>query len=83
VSQPVLAAAQALRAALAGFDPALLSGEDCARLVEALALTEKACGAARALAAARAGECRAHRERGYGDAADWCAGAIAPGRLRR
>jgi hypothetical protein len=55
VSQPVLQAAQLLRDALAGFDPAVLSGADCARAVEELALTEKACGAARALAAARAG----------------------------
>jgi hypothetical protein len=58
VSRPVLHAAQLLRAALAGFDPALVSSEDCARVVEALAATEKACGVARALAAVRAADCR-------------------------
>ena len=51
MSQPVLEAARVLREALAGFDPALLSGADCARAAEELAATEKACGAARALAA--------------------------------
>ncbi len=37
----VLAAAEALRQALAGFDPELLSGVDCAVVAEALAATEK------------------------------------------
>jgi hypothetical protein len=69
-----------LRQALAGFDPALWLGADCARLAEELAATEKACGAARALAAARAAASRAHQERGYGDAADWLAAVTGHGR---
>jgi hypothetical protein len=69
----LLLAAQALREALIGFEPALLSGRDCAQVVEELARTEKACAAARARAAARAADCRAHCQRGFGDAADWLA----------
>jgi hypothetical protein len=69
----VLRVAEALRAELAGFDPASYSGTDCAELAEALALTEKTCGAARARAAARAVACRAHEERGFTDGADWLA----------
>jgi hypothetical protein len=60
---------------LVGFDAALYSGEDCAVVVEELAATQKACAAARALAAARAGECGAHRQKGFADAADWLARA--------
>jgi hypothetical protein len=69
----LLAAARALRDALAGFEPRLRSGEDCATVVEELAATEKACAAARAVAAARAGECGLHRQKGFADAADWLA----------
>ena len=69
----LLAAARALRDALIGFDAALCTGEDCAVVVEELAATEKACAAARALAAARAGDCGAHRRKGFADAADWLA----------
>jgi hypothetical protein len=60
---------------LVGFDPGLCSGEDCAVVVEELAATQKACAAALALAAARAGECGAHRQKGFADAADWLARA--------
>ncbi|MGH9036348.1 MAG: DUF222 domain-containing protein, partial [Acidimicrobiia bacterium] len=69
----VLAAARVLRDALVGFDPALSSGEDCAVVMEELAATEKACAAARVAAAARAGECGAHRQKGFADTADWLA----------
>ena len=69
----VIAAAKALRDALQSFDPAVTSGEDCATVVEALARTEKACAAVRALAGARAAECRAHRDRGFANAAEWMA----------
>jgi len=58
---------------LAEFDPRLLSGADCALLAETLAATEKACAAARATAAARAIECRAHTERGFADGIAWLA----------
>ena len=80
MAEGVLVAAEALRAALAHFDPALWSGADCARVAEELAATEKACGTARALAGARAASSRAHRERGYGDAADWLAAVSGRGR---
>jgi hypothetical protein len=73
VSIGVVAAAQCLRDALLGFEPAGLSSADCAMLVEALAATEKACAAARARAAARAAEHGAHRDQGFADAAEWLA----------
>src|SRR5438477_7159696 len=66
-------AARALREALSGFEPSLLSGEDCAAVAEELARTEKACAGVRAAAAARAAECGAHRRRGWSDGADWLA----------
>lgn len=66
-------AARALRDTLRGFEPGLLSGEDCAAMAEELAATEKACAAAGARAAARAAACGAHREKGFLDAADWLA----------
>ena len=69
------AIARALRDALADFDPALLTGDDCAELAEQLALTEKACAAGRARAAGRAATCRAYERRGFADAADWLARA--------
>jgi hypothetical protein len=71
----LVAAARALRVALAGFEPQLCAGEDCAAVVEELAATQKACAAALALAAARASECGAHRQQGFADAAAWLARA--------
>src|SRR5689334_15085609 len=65
--------AATLRAALAGFDPALLSGEDAATLVHALAVTEKACAMAKVRAGARAAECRSHQREGFADAGEWLA----------
>ncbi|HUC13215.1 MAG TPA: HNH endonuclease, partial [Acidimicrobiales bacterium] len=75
MSSAVLSAATAasFRRACAGFEPELLSGADCAALAEELAATEKACGAARLLAAARAVACGAHKERGFNDGAGWMA----------
>jgi len=75
VPASLLTAARAFRAALTAFDPALSSGENCAVVVEELAATEKACASARALAAARASDCGAHRQKGFADAADWLARA--------
>ena len=69
----LVVAAEAFRQALVGFEPALLSGEDCAVVAEALARAEKASAGARAAAAARAAECGAHRRRGWFDGADWLA----------
>ena len=58
---PILEAASSLREALVGFDASALSGTEALELFEALATTEKACGAARLLAAARAVACGAHK----------------------
>jgi 5-methylcytosine-specific restriction endonuclease McrA len=69
----VLAAAAALRVALAAFDPNLLTGSDCARVAEELAVTEKACSSVRLLTAARAVSAGAHRSAGFKDGAGWLA----------
>jgi hypothetical protein len=73
MSGSVLGAASALRAALMSFEPGEFSGADCARLADELAVTEKACATARLLAAARAAQAGAHRERGFKDPAAWLA----------
>ena len=73
MSSSVLEAASALREALLASDPRVLSGKDCALAADALATTEKACATWRLLAAARAVETGAHRERGFRDGADWLA----------
>jgi hypothetical protein len=67
----LLLEAASFREILAGFDPHLLSGGDCARVAEDLAATEKACAAARLLASARAVAAGAHRDRGFRDGAAW------------
>lgn len=69
----LLSQAKDFRASLAEFDPGLFSGSDCTALAEELAAVEKAASAARLLAAARAVECGAHRERGFADGAAWLA----------
>jgi hypothetical protein len=74
VSLAVLVArARELRSLLASFDPAVVTGADCATVVTELAGVEKACAAAKALAAARAASCGAHRTAGFADAGDWLA----------
>jgi hypothetical protein len=72
----VLQVVRAARAGLAGLSPDGLSGEDCAVLVEELGAMEKVCAVARVRVAARAGECGAHRERGFADVADWMGRAV-------
>ncbi len=67
--------AQTFRAALISFQPEAYSGQDCAALVEELAAVEKVSAFARVWAAARVGECGAHRERGFADVSDWLARA--------
>jgi Domain of unknown function (DUF222)/HNH endonuclease len=67
------AACEALDGAIAGTDPALLSGVDCAQVVELLARTEKKSAALRVLAAARAADCGAHKTRGFSNPAQWLA----------
>ena len=73
MSDVVVSAAERLRDALTGFDAGCYSGWECALIVEALAVTEKACSAARALAAVRAVAEGAHRERGFADGERWLA----------
>jgi hypothetical protein len=60
---------------LAGFEPGEFDGSQCARLVERFGRAEKALAAARVRAAVRAAEAGAHREQGFGDAAEWMARA--------
>ena len=69
----LLAASQAYRSLLKEFDAGVLTGEQCAELVAELARAEKACAAVRMVAAKRAADCQAHRQRGFRDAADWLA----------
>ena len=81
----LISVAEDLRRATAGFDPALLSGGDAARVVEVTAATEKACALVRARCAARVEECGAHRRDGFTRASDWMAAktGVDPGRARR
>jgi hypothetical protein len=71
VPDSLVAAAGVFGESLAAFDPGLYSGEDCAVIVRSLSAVVNACEAARALAAARAAECGAHRARGFLDADEW------------
>ena len=73
MTEDLLKVVERFRAALVDFSPELHSGEECAVLVEALAGVEKVSAAVRVRAAARAGACGAHRERGFADASDWMA----------
>ncbi|HVA75921.1 MAG TPA: HNH endonuclease signature motif containing protein [Acidimicrobiales bacterium] len=73
MSAGLLSGLKDLRVALVGFDAGVYSGADCAVLAEELAATEKACGAARLLAAARAIHAGAHKDRGFAEGADWLA----------
>ena len=57
--------AQAFRAALVSLQPELHSGEECAAVVEELALVEKLSAVTRMDAALRVKECGTHRERGF------------------
>ena len=75
MQEALLQSVRGLRAALVDFQAELSSGEDCALLVEELATTEKVCAAARVRAAARAGACGVHKERGFADVSDWMARA--------
>jgi hypothetical protein len=69
------AACLSLSADLSGLDPGLLSGSECAEVVEVLARLEKRTAAARSRCAVRAKECRAFKERGFPDATSWLAHA--------
>jgi hypothetical protein len=73
MSSDVLAAADAFLEAMAGFDPDLLSGADCALVVQKLTAAVKAGEAVCLLASARAVACGAHKELGFNDGAAWVA----------
>ena len=75
MEQSLVELVRALRATLDSFQPEFHSGEDCAVLVEELAAVENISAVVRVRAAARAGECGAHRGRGFADVADWMARA--------
>ena len=75
MAKSVLEMTRALRTALISYQPDEYSGEECAVLAEELAAMEKVSAAARVRAAARAGICGAHRERGFADVSDWMARA--------
>ncbi|HEV8626959.1 MAG TPA: HNH endonuclease signature motif containing protein [Acidimicrobiia bacterium] len=75
MAESLVESVDALHAALVSFQPEAYSGEDCATLVEKLAAVEKVSAAARVRAAAQAGECGAHRERGFANVSDWMARA--------
>src|SRR5262245_37431559 len=63
----------ALVRAVSAFEPGECSGESCADLVARFARAEKALGAARVRAAARAAESNLHRQEGFADPAEWLA----------
>ncbi len=67
------AACTVLGVAIGETDPSVLSGVDCATVVELLARAEKRCAALRVWAAARAAQCGAHRGRGFSNPAQWLA----------
>jgi hypothetical protein len=75
VGEDLVELMRVLRAALVVFQPEAYSGEDCAVLAEELAITENVCEVARVRAAARAGICGAHKDRGFADVSDWMARA--------
>lgn len=81
----IIEAMEQLCSLLVGFDAGVYSGDDCVRLVERLAATEKACAGARMLAASRAVECKSHEKKGFNDGADWLArqSGITPGEAKR
>ena len=62
-----------LCAALVAFEPARLSGSDCADMAERLARAAKVCETGSTRAAARAADCGAHRDRGGASAPEWLA----------
>lgn len=65
--------AVSFRARTRSVDVALLSGEACALVAEEMARVEKASAALRAMAAARAADCGAHRAAGFADPDEWAA----------
>jgi len=69
----VVSEAVSLRASMRAVEVEVLSGETCALVAEEMARLEKASAALRAMAAARAADCGAHRSAGFDDADVWLA----------
>lgn len=69
----MVSTAVSLRASMRTVDVALLTGPVCALVAEEMARLEKASAAVRAMAAARAADCGAHRAAGFDDADEWAA----------
>ena len=81
----VLQAAAELRAAISSFETGEYSPADCFRIADELARTEKACAAARVLAAARAAKAGVPEQQGHKDGASWLArqSGTTPGQARQ
>jgi hypothetical protein len=75
VVDELLVACSLLGDAIDRTEPAVLTGSDCAAVVEVLARTEKRCAGMRALLASRAVDCGAHKDRGYSHPATWLSDA--------
>lgn len=73
MSIAVVGQAVSFRGLVRQVDVAVLTGQECALVAEELARVEKTCAAMRAIAAARATACGAHRLRGFSVAEDWLA----------
>ena len=69
MSSDVVFAADSFLQAMAGFEPELLSGADCAHVAKKVAAAVKAGEAVYLLASARAVACGAHKELGFNDGA--------------
>lgn len=69
----VVSDAVVFRASLRSVEVELLSGEAAALVAEEMARVEKASAALRAMAAARAADCGAHRTAGFHDPDEWAA----------
>ncbi|HVE45637.1 MAG TPA: DUF222 domain-containing protein, partial [Acidimicrobiales bacterium] len=75
MSLDFVSAAVSFRGLVREVDVRVMEGRLCVLVAEELARVEKACAALRSMAAARAAECGAHRERGFNSPEDWLAGA--------
>lgn len=75
MSLDFLGVAVSFRGLVREMDVGAMEARLCVVVAEEMARVEKACAALRAMAAARAADCGAHRERGFNSAEDWLAGA--------
>lgn len=75
MSLGLIGAAVSFRGLVREVDVGVMEGKLCVLVAEEMARVEKACAALRALVAARAADCGAHRERGFNSPEDWLAGA--------